>query len=277
MLPLDLAAPLAALGARRPDLVFDVQWHASVTSTMDVAAALAGRGAPAGTVVGADGQTAGRGRRGRPWASPPGAGLYFSLIWRPGARRRPGADATRAAAPAHGWTPTPPLVTLAAGVGVREGIIAATSLTAELKWPNDLVVGGRKLAGILAEGHAVGTADESLVVGVGVNVRAELPVAVAERATSLETELGRPVDRGLVLAEVLAALVDSLGRLACDADGILQAWRRAAPSARGATVAWDTPAGERRGCTSGIDETGALLIETAGGIERIVAGDVRWL
>jgi BirA family biotin operon repressor/biotin-[acetyl-CoA-carboxylase] ligase len=271
VLPPDLAAPLAALGARSPDRVLDVQWHPAVTSTMDVAGALAASGAPAGTVVGADLQTDGRGRRGRRWESPFGAGLYFALVW------RWGSGGTRIPTDERGWTRTSPLVTLAAGVGVREGIMAATALTPELKWPNDLVVGARKLAGILAEGHAVGTPEEAVVIGVGLNVRADLPPAVSHRATSLEREVRRTVDRGVVLADVLAALVDSLARLDRDAGDILRAWRQAAPSARGAAVAWDAPAGERHGRTMGIDDTGALLIETGEGVERIVAGEVRWL
>ena len=125
----------------------DVRWHASVPSTMDVAAALASEGAAHGVVVAAEEQTAGRGRRGSSWASPPGAGLYFSFIARPSAFAKASADKQAVRS----------VVTLAAGVGVREGIAAASGLAPDLKWPNDLLVGRRKLAGILAEGLAIGT------------------------------------------------------------------------------------------------------------------------
>lgn len=259
MLPDDLEAPLAALRARRPALRIDLRWFPAVTSTMDVAAALLAEGAAAGTVVVADAQTAGRGRRGRHWESPPGAGLYFSLVWRAGA-----------SAPAS-------LITLAAGVGVRDGVRAATGLAPDLKWPNDVIVGARKVAGILAEGHAVGTPHAAVVIGVGINVgAASHSPEVSTRATSLESELGREMDRGLVLAAVLEALADRLAQLDGDAGGILHAWREAAPSAAGTRVEWDAAAGPRRGTTAGIDDTGALLVKTPTGVERIIAGEVRW-
>ncbi|MGE0864281.1 MAG: biotin--[acetyl-CoA-carboxylase] ligase, partial [Vicinamibacterales bacterium] len=147
MLPDDLSAALDALCHRRPGLRLDVRWHAAVASTMDLASALAAAGAGAGVVVGADQQTAGRGRRGRVWESPPGAGLYFSFIARPPVR----ANATL------------PLLTLAAGLGGRQGLHAALGFAPDLKWPNDVMVGGRKLAGILAEGLAVGTPAQAVI------------------------------------------------------------------------------------------------------------------
>lgn len=259
MLPPEFEAPLAAVRARRPDLRLDLRWFPAVTSTMDVAGAMLAEGAAAGTVVVADAQTEGRGRRGRHWESPPRAGLYFSLMWRPGA-----------SAPAS-------LLTLAAGVGVREGLRATTGLAPDLKWPNDLIVGARKVAGILAEGHAVGTPHAAVVIGVGINVgEASHSPEVSARATSLESELGREVDRGQVLAGVLEALADRLAQLDGDAGGILHAWRAAAPSAAGTRVEWDAADGPRHGTSAGIDDTGALLVKTATGVERIIAGEVRW-
>ena len=155
MVPDDLSAALGAVRDRRPDLRLDVRWHAVVASTMDAASALAAAGAGAGVVVGADQQTAGRGRRGRVWESPPGAGLYFTFVARP---------------PLHA-NASLPLLTLAAGLAVRHGICAAVGLAPDLKWPNDVMVGRRKLAGILAEGLAVGTASQAVVVGVGLNLQ----------------------------------------------------------------------------------------------------------
>ena len=233
----------------------DVRWHASVPSTMDVAAALAADGAAHGVVVAAEEQTAGRGRRGSTWSSPPGAGLYFSVISRP----------ARAS--------TLSLLTLAAGVGVREGIAAASGLSADLKWPNDVLVGRRKLAGILAEGLAIGTSHQAIVIGVGVNVQpAAYPPDVAARATSIEGELGRAVNRDALFAAILDALWHRLATLEESPGDILQAWRAASPSAIGTRIEWEG----RAGLTSGIDDTGALLVKTSAGVERIIAGELSW-
>jgi len=235
-----------------PDARFDVRWHASLPSTMDAASALAHEGARHGVVIVADEQTAGRGRRGTIWQSPPGAGLYFSFVARPD-------------------NPALSLITLAAGVAVRDGVQAATGLAADLKWPNDLIVGPRKLAGILAEGISIGSPDQAVIVGVGVNVQpAAYPPEVAARAVSLEGELGRSIDRGLLLSEILIALWDRLAQRPGD---ILQAWRAASPNATGTRVEWDG----RHGTTAGIDDSGALLVKTSAGIERIIAGELRWM
>ena len=232
----------------------DLRRYDSLPSTMDVAAALAHDGAAHGVVVVADEQTAGRGRRGTTWASPPGAGLYLSFIARPS-----GASL--------------PLVTLCAGVGVRDGITAATGLAPSLKWPNDLIVGKRKLAGILAEGMAIGSPDQAVIVGIGINVQpAAYAPDVAARATSIEGELGRAVDADLLLASVLNALWDWLARLEQTPGDILQAWRAASPCAVGTRVEWDG----RSGVTSGIDDSGALLVKTGDGLERIIAGELNW-
>ena len=236
-------------------MTLDIRWYDSVPSTMDVATALASQGAPHGVVVAAHEQTAGRGRRGSTWASPAGAGLYFSFIARP-------RDARRI-----------PFMTLAAGVGVRDGVRSATGLNPDLKWPNDLLVDRKKLAGILAEGHALGSCDEAVVIGVGVNVRpAAYPPDVTARATSVEGELGRAIDRDVLLSEILDGLQHRLLTLSQNPGDILQAWRAASPSAMGAHVEWDG----HHGVTAGIDESGALLVKTATGLERIIAGQIHW-
>jgi BirA family biotin operon repressor/biotin-[acetyl-CoA-carboxylase] ligase len=226
-------------------------------STNDIAAAIATEGA----VVTADEQTAGRGRRGRTWFSPAGSGLYVSVVLTPGSAQ---VDADRATA----------VLTLAAGVGIAEGIEAATGLAASLKWPNDLYVGRRKLGGILAEADM-----PAVTLGYGINVNPmSYPPELTNRATSLETELGREIDRGLVFAETLAGLskrYDDL--LAGRVDAILDAWRARAAGASGSRVAWTTPAGERQGVTAGIDSRGALLVKVGDSIERIVAGELTWV
>ena len=254
MIPDDLAAPLARWREQRPDVCLDVRWHASLPSTMDAAARLAAERAPHGVVIVADEQTAGRGRRGTVWTSPAGAGLYCSFVARPSQFSLP-------------------LVTLAAGVAVHDGIAAATGMSADLKWPNDLVVGRRKLAGILAEGLAIGTPEQAVIIGVGINVQpAAYPPDVEARATSLEGELGRTIDRGEVLAAVLVSLWDRLARLEHSPGDILQSWRAASANAVGTRVEWDG----RHGVTAGIDDSGALLVKTTTGIERIIAGELNW-
>lgn len=253
----ETSAALRALSARRPDAQIDLHWRASAPSTMDLASELAGNGARHATVVGADEQTAGRGRRGHEWQSPAGAGLYFSMVARPSL-----------------LSTSLPLLTLAAGVGVRDGIRAATGLAADLKWPNDLIVGRRKLAGILAEGLGLGTREQAVIIGVGVNLQpAAYPADVAVRATSLEGELGRAIDRGAVLGEVLAGLWGAVAALERNRDDILQAWRAASPSATGTRVEWDMT----HGTTAGIDDSGALLVKTADGVERIISGELHWI
>jgi BirA family biotin operon repressor/biotin-[acetyl-CoA-carboxylase] ligase len=260
-IPDDIVLALDSLARRRPDIDLDVRWLSTVGSTMDVVASLAAAGSPEGIVVGADEQSSGRGRRGHTWQSPPGAGLYFSWLCRPGLA----ASAL-------------PLVTLAAGVGVHRGIRQATGLSTDLKWPNDILMGERKVAGILAEGCSLGSSNQSVIIGVGLNLRhANYPAEVASRATSLEVLLGRPPERGPVFVEILSSLVDCVAAVARGHDGILRAWRDAAPSAVGTRVEWTDATETRRGTTAGIDDDGALLIRTADTVERVVAGEVRWL
>jgi len=218
-----------------------------------------------GLVVIADQQTAGRGRRGHTWFSPPGSGLYVSVVLAP-ARSPDPARATM-------------LLTLAAGVALADGIEAATGLRVDLKWPNDLQVSRRKIGGILAESSGATDPLSTIVVGYGINVRATaFPPELRDRATSLESELGRDVDRHHLLAETLAALArrsDDL--LAGRFDAILDAWRRLAPGASGARVTWTTTAGTASGITAGIDAMGALLVRVGDRVERIVSGEVTWL
>jgi BirA family biotin operon repressor/biotin-[acetyl-CoA-carboxylase] ligase len=173
------------------------------------------------------------------------------------------------------------LVTLAAGVALSEAIERATGLAPAIKWPNDLLVGKRKLAGILAEAvtdHTAGAAIQSVVLGYGVNVAsAAFPPELSDRVTSLESELGRPIDRALLCAETLAALAARYDDL-LDArfDAILDAWRSRAQGSRGARVRWATVNGSQSGITMGIDDMGALLVRVGDSTERLVAGEIEW-
>ena len=267
-LPADLADALAGVRPRLGRLGVPVLYFTSVGSTNDVASALAANGQREGAVVIADAQTAGRGRRGRSWFSPPASGLYVSLVLDPGRAR---IDPDRATV----------LLTVAAGLAIAEGVEAATGLRADIKWPNDLVVDRRKLAGVLAEGvAAAGDARvSSVVLGYGVNVGPmAYPRELSDRATSLESELGRPIDRTTVCAETLAAIARRYDDLIeGQFDAILHAWCDRAPASRGTRITWQTPSGPQSGITGGIDHHGALLVRVGGRVERLVAGEVNWL
>ncbi len=283
-LPRELEEALDAVRARLGVLGTSLLYYPTIGSTNDVAAALAGGPGEGvdrleGAVVIADAQTAGRGRRGSTWFSPPGSGLYISVILMPG-RARPSPERATS------------LLTLAAGVAIAEGIERVTGLGPQIKWPNDLLVGRRKLAGILAEGLAV---DRSagighVVLGYGINVGLmSVPADLLGRTTSLETELGRAVDRAAVAAESLAALATRYDDLLTGRfDAILDAWRRRSPSSLGTRVTWApgrivgaagtaaVTGDTRSGLTAGIDEDGALLVRTSLGTERVVAGELTW-
>lgn len=264
-IPDEFIGPLSASGAARGVFGARLHYAAEVGSTNDLAAAAAERGEPEGTTFVAGAQTAGRGRLGRAWFSPPGAGLYVSTIVR-----------RQALAP---W------ITLAGGVAVAEGIRLATGLPVQIKWPNDIVsVDGagfksrRKIAGLLAEASSGPHGVHYVVLGAGINLGpAAFPPELTGRAGSIEGELGRPADAGPVLAAVLSALNQTLGDLERDGpSGLLARWLALSPSAHGAAVEWDGPSGPQAGLTAGLDRDGALLVRTAGGLARIIAGEIRW-
>lgn len=258
-LPPDLVDPLARLAGQVRVLSAAPIWFDEVGSTSDIAVGLAERGAAEGTLVAANAQTAGRGRLGRTWASPPGAGLYVSVILHP---PRPSS-----------------LLTLATGVAVSRALLASTGLATALKWPNDVFVGRRKLAGILAEGGTGADGRPFVVLGIGINVlAAAYPPDVAARATSLEAELGRASDRGLVLAELIAAVDAAIVRLrAGDEARLLAEWRQLAAPLLGRPVEWDEGESSLTGVARDVDEQGALLVESGGQLRRVVGGEVRWL
>ncbi len=264
-MPDDVGAELARVRERSGVVGRRLHWLRSTGSTNDVAARLAELGAEEGTTVVAEHQTAGRGRHGRTWFSPPGAGLYVSVVLRPGselARRSPAA-----------------LLTLASGVAVAEAVRAVTGLPAAIKWPNDILIDRRKLAGILAEAAASGDQLHHVVLGVGVNLQtAAYPADLVSSVTSIEAETNRPADRARTLAEILAAIGERYADLQAGRfDAILSARRRLAWALPSAVVEWDSPEGVVRGRAEDIDEHGALLVRVDGGIKRVVAGVVTWL
>jgi BirA family biotin operon repressor/biotin-[acetyl-CoA-carboxylase] ligase len=264
-LPTEIATGLEHTASRRGALGCPVYYFTETGSTNDVAARLAEQGASEGTLVLASAQTAGRGRLGRQWYSPPDAGLYASLIFR---------DAS-----------TAPFLTLAGGLATAEGVHRATGLPVQIKWPNDVIVVDasrptrrRKLAGILAEGSSGTDGVTHVVLGVGINLRSTAyPPELADRATSIERELGRPVETGRVLGEVLACLNERLTPIRSGSSiELIEAWRRLSPTSAGGAVEFDTPEGRAEGIAAGIDATGALLVRVGGRVERIIAGEVVW-
>jgi BirA family biotin operon repressor/biotin-[acetyl-CoA-carboxylase] ligase len=255
-LPPDIADAIERARPRLAPLASPLVFFSTVGSTNDAAASIAIEGA----VVVAEAQTAGRGRRGRTWFSPSGSGLYVSTVLAPTRAR---VDPRRATT----------LLTLTAGVAIAEGVEASTGVDVDLKWPNDLYVSGRKLAGILAE-----AVRDVVVLGYGINLTAAaLPSDLRDRATSLEGQTGLAPDRGRVLVETLAALAVRYGDLLAGRfDAILDAWRVRAPAAIGARVTWTAASTVQSGVTAGVDEDGALLVKTDAGLQRIVGGEVKW-
>jgi BirA family biotin operon repressor/biotin-[acetyl-CoA-carboxylase] ligase len=263
-IPVEIALALRDSASRRGCFGDPIYFFSETGSTNDVAAALAEHGAPEGATVVASAQSSGRGRFGRSWFSPPGAGLYASVVCR-------NAEVA-------------PFLTLAGGIAIADGVRAATGLPVQIKWPNDVVVEAgtplrrRKLAGILAEASSGADGLQHVVLGFGINLRsAAYPPELVESATSIETELGRSPDRGAVLAETLAALAALVERLdAGEAGAVLDRWRELAPSSRGVAIEWDTPAGIVAGTSAGIADDGALLVKVGDRIERIISGELRW-
>jgi len=266
--PADVRSELRRLAPRLGSFAGRLHWLVETASTNDMAARFAELGADEGTTVVAEAQTSGRGRHGRVWFSPPGAGLCVSIVLRPSTEH-----------PLSSRENPAMLLTLASGVAITEGVRAATGLPAEIKWPNDVMIGTRKLAGILAEAAAHAGALEYIVLGFGVNLYpAAYPVELAARVTSIGAETGRPADRALILAEILASLSERYADLRAGRfDAILGSWRRLAPSLPSAPIEWDSPAGIVRGRAESIDDQGALLARVGERVERIIAGEVRWL
>lgn len=236
--------------------------YEEIGSTNDLAKELAEEGAAHGEVVIAERQTAGRGRRGRAWASPPHRNLYLSVIL------RPDLSPLRASE-----------VTLVASVALCEAVRQA-GVGAGIKWPNDLVIGGRKLAGILTEMAAEPDRVHWVVIGVGVNVNArpeDFPDDIREEATSLAIERGQPVPRALFTAAFLTRLEEWLDRHAAEGFGpSRQAWR-ALSDTLGREVVARVEGRDVVGLADDIDETGALLVRSGERLERVVAGDIHAL
>jgi len=235
----------------------------SIGSTSDHAKALADDGAAHGEVVVAEGQTGGRGRRGRSWEMAPGRNVAFSVVLRPS-----GLPTARA-----------PELTLVASLAVCDALRRA-GVDTGIKWPNDLLAGGRKIAGILTELAAEPDQVQWVVVGVGVNVNAreeDFPPELRGKATSVLIERGQPAPRALFLAACLTLLEEWYDRHAEEGfEPIRQAWKERSVTL-GREVLVQLDGREVVGRAEDLDGAGALLVRTAAGLERITSGDVALL
>ena len=238
----------------------------AIDSTNTYAMQLAREGAAEGTVVVADAQSGGKGRLGRTWVSPAGVNLYCSTILRPSV---PAALA--------------PQMNLVAAVAVAEAIVEVCGITPTIKWPNDVLLKGKKVCGILSEmqtGQARADTLKAIIVGIGVNLntrRDAFPEELREKASSLLLITGEPVERGVFAASLLTHLEQSYLLWVQEGFTVLRsAWERYASDLIGKQIAVAAPEGAMSGTVLGLDTDGALLIreQSTNAPRRIVAGDV---
>ena len=236
----------------------------SIPSTNAYAMQRAEAGAPDGSVYFADEQTAGRGRGAHTWSSPPGSGLYVSVLLRP---QIAPADIL--------W------LSLAAGIAVREAIREATGVEADLRWPNDLLVHGKKVCGILTELNAEVTRVRHAVVGIGINSGQEhFPEELQPLATSLFLAAGHPIARQSLLLALLQSLDREVRALTASTDitaaaqNIREQLEANSSWIRGKRVRVDENGGFT-GTTAGLDARGFLQVKTPGGLRTVLSGGVR--
>ena len=218
-----------------------IDYHETIDSTMRAAAAR-----PIGDVVLAEEQTAGQGRHGHSWHSARGDGIYCSLVLRQS-----------------------PLLTLALGLATHSAIFEATGLVCDLRWPNDLMLGDKKVAGILVQ-----AAGPNAIAGIGINVNhTAFPDDVAALATSLRLQAGHPFHREEILLALLPAVENIVTR---NKAAILQSFTHLSSYASGRRVQVDLPEGTIQGTTAGLDSAGFLIVRRDDGTDTlIVAGGVR--
>lgn len=239
----------------------DIRVFQETTSTNDVAERLARDGVPEGVVVFAESQSRGRGRLGRAWLSPARRGLWFSLLLRPDVRPQ---EATR--------------LTVMAGAALARAVVRQTGLPAGIKWPNDLLVRGRKVAGILTELSAELDHVRYVVLGIGVDVNltaGDFPPDLRRQASSLQIETGHPVDRAELAVVILRELDQTYARLRLGQfEALADEWESLCTTL-GREVVIRLGDRQVRGRAESLDAAGALLVRTQHGrLERITGGDV---
>jgi BirA family biotin operon repressor/biotin-[acetyl-CoA-carboxylase] ligase len=243
---------MAKLGANL--LLFD-----SLPSTNDLAHQMAESGAEEGTTIVAREQTAGRGRQGRRWLSPAGQGLYLSLILRP---RIKAADAAR--------------LTLSSAIAVAETLLEQFAIKPDIKWPNDILVRGRKICGILVECATEGESLQYAIVGIGINVaQRHFPDEIAAIATSVFLETGHAVTPDNLLDPLLDRIELWYRTALVRPEQVLARWEQLSSYAHGCPVRIISADEVILGTTCGLTASGALVVETLDGHKReITSGEV---
>jgi BirA family transcriptional regulator, biotin operon repressor / biotin---[acetyl-CoA-carboxylase] ligase len=248
----------AECASRRLTLGRPLSWREVTQSTNDDAMAAAKSGAPHGALFGAEAQERGRGRRGSEWVSAPGAGLWVSVLLRPAlsAELAPG-------------------LALCAGLAVREAVAARVAAPVRVKWPNDVLANGRKLAGILVESQVTGARFGSVIIGLGINVsQSGFADALSSTATSLALLAARDAGREQLLLDVLSQLEIRLERLANHGMARIAEDLRPHDALLGRRLRVEA----LEGTGSGIDDAGRLLLrKTDGQIAALVSGHVELL
>lgn len=230
-------------------------------STNRVAMELGNAAEPEGTVVLAEEQTAGRGRAGRAWHSERGTGIYVTLLLRP------------RISPVQA-----PLLTMMAGLSARAAIQSQTGLTVDLKWPNDLILGGKKLGGILTEMVAEPSQVRFVIVGIGINANQEkFPAELATTATSLRVQTARAQSRMELLVKLLREFETDYNRFLSEGSAsVTQRFEAVSSYAKGKRVSVSNGAETYAGVTAGLSREGLLQVEReSGDIVTVIAGDVR--
>ncbi|HEU6447091.1 MAG TPA: biotin--[acetyl-CoA-carboxylase] ligase [Verrucomicrobiae bacterium] len=256
-----LADDLLARRGKTKIIGRDIHVFEQTTSTNDVIEKLARDGVREGVVVFAESQTKGRGRLGRKWISPTRKGLWFSVLLRPNLRPQ---ETTQ--------------LTVASATALRRAIVAETNLRPEIKWPNDILLDGKKVAGILTEMSAEVDKVRHVILGIGIDVNldsSELPADLKKTATSLKIESGEKISRAELASAILRELDLDYARICAGKfSEVADEWEaHCATIGRNVTV----HIGERaiRGRAEALDDDGALLLRTEHGhLERIIGGDV---
>jgi BirA family biotin operon repressor/biotin-[acetyl-CoA-carboxylase] ligase len=257
----DLAALESAADRGLGGTIFAGRLHFSpvTDSTNTDALDAARKGAPHGSVYFTDEQLAGRGRGDHGWHSAAGQGLYVSVLL------RPQFPASRLS-----------LLPLAAGLAAAEAVRAASGLAVDLRWPNDLVIGSRKIGGILVEARVESQSSPHAVVGIGINVHQQgFPPGLSTAATSLDLEAGRRIPRQSLLISLLKSLEKETLALAGDgAQSIPARIAQASTWINGRQVEVHGPQA-CTGVTAGLDQNGFLLVRTPGGLVTVQTGGIR--
>jgi BirA family biotin operon repressor/biotin-[acetyl-CoA-carboxylase] ligase len=239
----------------------DIRVFEETTSTNDVIEKLARDGVKEGVVVFAESQTKGRGRLGRKWISPARKGLWFSILLRPDLRPQ---EATQ--------------LTVASATALRRAIFSETNLQPEIKWPNDILIHGRKVAGVLTELSAELDKIRYVILGIGIDVNldaGEFPPELKKIATSLKIETGETISRAELAVAILRELDHDYARIGGGKfPAVADEWESGcATIGKNVTV----QIGDRKihGCAESLDDDGALLVRTEHGhLERVIGGDV---